>query len=41
MGHVMARQDCANDGLSKKEAKDIIMDVSKKDITIRAAGLQL
>jgi hypothetical protein len=41
MGHVLARQDRANDGLSRKEAKDIIMDVSKKDITFRAAGLQL
>jgi len=41
MGHVMARQDHANDGLMRKEAKDIIVDVSKQDITFRAAGLQL
>ena len=41
MGHVMARQDHVNDGLMRKEAKDIIVDVSKQDITFRAAGLQL
>ena len=41
MGDVLARQDHANDCLARKEAKDIIMDVSKKDITFRAAGSQL
>jgi hypothetical protein len=27
-GAILARQDCANDGLSRKEAKDVIMDLS-------------
>ncbi len=41
MGHVLARQDRANDALSRKEAKNIIMDVSKYDITFSAASHQL
>lgn len=40
-GQVIARQDRTNDGLSRKEAKDIIMDLSGKDISRRAASRQL
>jgi hypothetical protein len=41
MGHILAGQDHASDGLLRNEAKDIIMDVSKKDITFSAASRQL